>query len=283
MITSAVQTEVEKEVGDKIVAIAPLSAANNAQIYRLKLGRGAFLVAKVAEKGLDIEAWMLKYLKEHSQLPVPRVFYSNEHVIVMDFLDSTSMTDDGAQMDAAAHLAALHRVRADSYGLERDTLVGSLPQPNPQVSDWVFFFTEHRLLYMAKEALRQGKIDAKFMKQVEKLAGKVSGMLKNPAPPSLIHGDIWSGNILAGRGKIIGFLDPAIYYADPEIELAFIRAFNTFNSAFFSRYNELNPIQPGFYEERADLYALYPLLVHTRLFGASYARKAQKILDRLAG
>lgn len=282
MITAALQTEVEREIRDHIVSIAPLSAANNAQIYRLTLGTGRQLVAKVAERGLDTEAYMLQYLKEKSSLPVPNVYYSNEHVIVMQCVQTHTVVDDAGMVHAADLLGALHKIRAENYGHERDTLIGSLRQPNPQMKDWTYFFVEHRLLYMAKEAHSEGKLDAKILKQLEKLVPKISGMLKNPNPPSLVHGDIWGGNILAGRGKIEAFVDPAIYYADAEIELAFIRLFNTFNGVFFARYNELNPIQPGFYEERADIYSLYPLLVHTRLFGSSYGRKVQKILDKFS-
>lgn len=282
MITAALQAEVEKEIRDRIVSIAPLSAANNAQIYRLSLGTGRQLVAKVAERGLDTEAFMLKYLKEKSQLPVPDVYYSNEHVIVMQCVNAQAMLDDGGMTHAAELLGNLHKIKDENYGLERDTLIGSLRQPNPQMKDWAYFFIEHRLLFMANEAMKEKKLDAKIVKHIEKLVPKITGMLKKPNAPALIHGDIWAGNILAGRNKIEAFVDPAIYYADPEIELAFIRHFNTFNGIFFAKYNEINPIQPGFYEERADIYALYPLLVHTRLFGASYARKVQKILDKFS-
>lgn len=280
MITAALQKEVEQALRKKIIAIAPLSAANNAQIYRLSVEGNVAIVMKVAEKGLDIEAWMLGYLKSRSKLPVPAVLYSNEHVIVMEFIPSHHTLDDASQINAAELLAELHSIRADLYGLERDTLIGALRQPNAQNSDWAAFFAQQRLLYMAQEAQKEGKIDAKAVKQAEKLCARLPQLLKNPAPPSLIHGDIWGGNILGGRGRIAAFLDPAIYYADPEVEIAFIRLFNTFGEPFFRRYNELRPIRPGFFEERADIYSLYPLLVHARLFGTSYARKAQKILDR---
>jgi fructosamine-3-kinase len=279
MITPALQSEIEKELKKRISTIAPLSAANNAQIYRMTCSDGTVFVAKVAAKGLDTEAWMLKYLKEKSKLTVPAVAYSNEHVIIMQYVETHVSIDGQGQRDAAEQLAALHKIRADSYGLERDTLIGSLKQPNPQTKNWVSFFTEHRLLYMAGEALKEGKIDSKVMKMAEKLAGKIGVYLSAPNPPSLIHGDVWSGNILVGRGRIAAFLDPAIYYADPEIELAFIRLFNTFDAGFFARYNEINPIKPGF-EERADVYNVYPLLVHTRLFGASYARKTMRLLEK---
>jgi fructosamine-3-kinase len=264
-----------------VLSIAPLSAANNAQIYRLTLEKAGVCVAKIAEKGLDVEAWMLRYLKEKSKLPVPQVHCANEHMIIMEHIESHHGLDAQAHRDAAERLAALHGIRADSYGLERDTLVGALRQPNPQTKDWPAFFAEHRLLYMAKEALKEGKIEAKIVRMAEKLAGKIGSYLSASGPPSLIHGDVWGGNILPGRGRIAAFLDPAIYYADPEIELAFIRLFSTFDGSFFARYNEISPIRPGF-EERADIYNIYPLLVHTRLFGASYARKAQKALERFA-
>lgn len=282
MITVALQKEIETQIHDKITSIVPLSAANNAQIYRLKLASNRHLVVKVAERGLDTEAFMLKYLREKSKLPVPQVFYSNEHIIAMEYLAGMASTDDASQRHAAELLAELHGVTSEHYGFIRDTVIGSLPQPNPQMKDWPAFFAEHRLLFMTHEAHKEGKLDAKAVKMAEKLAGKLPHILRGAAAPGLIHGDVWSGNVLSERGKMTAFLDPAIYYADPEIELAFIRLLNTFGQAFFSRYNDIRPIRAGFFEERADIYALYPLLVHTRLFGFSYARKAIKILEKYA-
>lgn len=283
MISPTLSAEIEQALGFRIQSIAPLSAANNAQIYRITTDRGEVRVAKVAERGLDTEAWMLKYLREKTKLPVPEISYSNEHVIIMGFVPPQSMLDYRVESAAADQIAALHNIQADTYGMERDTLIGSLKQPNPQTTDWPAFFAEHRLIYMARAALNENKIDAKLMQQIEKLAARLPTILQNAQPPSLVHGDIWSGNMIIGRGTVAAYLDPAIYYADAEVELAFIRLFNTFGDSFFARYHEQRPIRPGFHEERADVYGLYPLLVHTRLFGASYARKAQKILDRLAG
>lgn len=280
MINAALQQEIEKEVKGRITSMTPLSAANNAQIYRLVLDNRRVMVAKVAERGLDTESFMLHYLKTRSRLPVPAVFYSNEHVIIMEFVETHYGLDDTGQKIAAELIADLHSITAEKYGLERDTLIGSLRQPNPQTTDWPAFFVEHRLLYMAREAQKESKIDAKVMKSIEKLATRIPAMLAGYAKPSLVHGDVWSGNVLACRGRIAAFLDPAIYYADPEIELAFIKLFGTFTDSFFQRYNEIRPIRAGFYEQRMDIYNLYPLLVHTRLFGTSYARKVQRLLEK---
>ena len=132
MITPQLQEEIEKAMGGSIVAIAPLSAANNAQIYRLLLEGGSTRVAKVAERGMEIEAWMLRFLKESTSLPVPEVEFSNDHVIIMEFVESHDMIDYRGQRHAAEQLAALHFITADQYGLERDTVIGSLRQPNKQ-------------------------------------------------------------------------------------------------------------------------------------------------------
>lgn len=280
MITEALRNEIESNLNRRITSIAPLSAANNAQIYRLNCSDNSVLVAKVAENDLAIEAWMLDYLKKNTKLPVPEVFYAKDHIMVMEYIYSLQIIDSAAEMHAAELLSELHRIKGGHYGFERDTHFWSLPQPNPPSTDWVYFYGEYRLLPAAKLALQQQKIDAKTMKLAEKLCGKLSQYLKDPAPPSLIHGDIWSGNILSEGKFIKAFLDPAIYFADPEIELAYIRQFNALQEPFFRRYHELSPIRPGFFEERADIYALYPLLIHAALFGASYGRKAQKIIER---
>lgn len=280
MITNDLRLEIERELKKRLTAAAPLSAANNAQIYRLGLEGGGSVVAKVAARGLDIEAFMLRYLRSKTALPVPTVYYSNDHVILMEYVQTDYSADDRAHRHAAEVLASLHSISGTEYGFERDTLIGSLPQPNPKTADWITFFAEHRLLHMAQAAFNENKLDKKLMAQLEKLAGKLRGYIGQPQPPALIHGDIWGGNILFGRGKVAAFVDPAIYYADPEIELAFIRLFSTLNDSFFLHYNDIRPIQPGFEDTRAPLYSIYPLLVHTRLFGTSYARKVQKIVDK---
>jgi fructosamine-3-kinase len=91
---------------------------------------------------------------------------------------------------------------------------------------------------------------------------------------------MWAGNVLCGGGRVAAFIDPAIYYADAEIELAFATLFATFGTAFFASYQRLRPLRPGFFEGRRDLYNLYPLLVHARLFGGHYVSSVEGIVQR---
>jgi fructosamine-3-kinase len=105
-------------------------------------------------------------------------------------------------------------------------------------------------------------------------------LIEEPEQPSLIHGDVWSANVLARGECIMAFLDPAIYHADPEIELSFISLFNSFGEPFFERYGEIRAIRDGFFESRRDLYTLYPLLVHVYYFGGGYLSSVQSTLRK---
>lgn len=133
---------------------------------------------------------------------------------------------------------------------------------------------------MGQQAVDAGRMDMRMLRRIETLAEKCDELLDEPAHDSLLHGDVWSANVLAQGGRITGFIDPAIYYGHPEIELAFITLFSTFGEMFFERYRELRPLAPGFFEVRRDIYNVYPLLVHVRLFGGGYLSGVERVLTR---
>ncbi len=264
--------------------LAPLSGGCVGEVYRADLADGRRVVVKVdssASPVLDKEAWMLDYLARHApHLPVPQVLHHEPDLLIMSFLPGQSRLDTASEIHAADLLAQLHAITAPAYGLETDTLIGGLHQPNPWTETWLDFFRDQRLRFMARVAYDAGRLPLELLKRIDILAARLDAWLDAPPRPSLIHGDIWSGNVLAHQGRITGFLDPAIYYADPEMELAFITLFHTFGDPFFTRYAQQARIRPGFWEIRRDLYNLYPLLVHVRLFGHSYVSSVQRILDR---
>jgi len=276
-------TEGIASLGQQLLYARPMGGGCIGEVYRAELSDGTFVVAKVDRAGeshLEREAYMLRYLREKSELPVPEVYYSSERLLLMQFVEGGGDLS-GAQGHAAELLAALHGVSVDAYGHEWDTLVGSLSQPNPWTGSWVEFFRDHRLLYLAGVASEANRLPVGLRGRIEKLAGRLGEMLEEPERPALIHGDVWGGNVLAKGDEITAFLDPAIYHADPEVELAFISLFNTFGEPFFRRYRELREIRPGFFEERRHLYNLYPLLVHVYFFGGHYVNSVESTLDRL--
>ena len=274
---------VEAHLGERLLSARPMGGGCIGEVYRAELADGSVVVAKVDREGeahLEREAFMLRYLREKSGLPVPEVYHGSEALLLMQFIEGSSSFSDGAERHAAELLAALHSIEVNGYGFERDTLIGSLNQPNPPSESWIEFFGEQRLMYLARVAHDAGRLPTKDLERVEKLVGKLEDLIGEPNPPALIHGDVWSGNVLAKGARISAFLDPAIYHADPEIELAFINMFNSFGEPFFERYAEVWGIKDGFFETRRDLYTLYPLLVHTYFFGGSYLGSVQSILSR---
>ncbi len=275
---------IEASLGERLRSARPMGGGCIGEVYRVDLDSGTALVAKVDREGkshLEREAYMLRYLRQKSELPVPEVFHGSETLLLMEFVEGSSSFSEGAERHAAELLAALHGITSDSYGHERDTLIGSLNQPNPLTGSWIEFFRDQRLLYLANVAHDAGRLPPEDRTRIERLPGKLEDYLEEPEQPSLIHGDVWSANVLAKGDRISAFLDPAIYHADAEIELAFISLFNSFGEPFLERYAEIRPIRPGFFEVRRDLYNLYPLLVHVYFFGGGYLASVRSTLSRL--
>jgi fructosamine-3-kinase len=274
---------IEASLGERLKSARPMGGGCIGEVYRVDLDSGTPLVAKVDREGkshLEREAYMLRYLREKSALPVPEVYHGSETLLLMEFVEGSSSFSEGAERHAAELLAALHGITADSYGHERDTLIGNLNQPNPWTRSWVEFFRDQRLLYLANVAHDARRLPPEDLTRIERLAGKLEDYLEEPERPSLIHGDVWSANVLAKGGRISAFLDPAIYHADAEIELSFISLFNSFGEPFLEHYAEIRPIRPGFFEVRRDLYNLYPLLVHVYFFGGGYLASVRSTLSR---
>jgi len=285
-VEAVLYDRVEATTGQRPIAQRALAGGCVGEVRRLDFADGTALVTKSGgtDSRLDIEGRMLAYLGEHTELPIPNVILSAPDLLVMDYLPGGEAIDAGAERHAADLLAALHDISADKFGLDFDTLIGGLHQPNRPGGAWLDFFRDQRLIHMADAALQADRLPAAVRRRIDDLAARLDQWIGRDSTPSLIHGDLWNGNVLVASGpqgnRISGLIDPAIYYADAEIELAFSTLFKTFGADFFDRYREHRPLAPGFFEERCDLYNLYPLLVHVRLFGGGYVGAVERTLTR---
>lgn len=170
-------------------------------------------------------------------------------------------------------LAALHKHRADKFGLDHDNYIGSLPQYNHRCNSWSEFFITQRL----EPQIRSLQIDTQRRKTLDRFYQRVEELIPEDQP-SLLHGDLWSGNTLADENGLPAVIDPAVYYGHREAELAFTRLFGGFAEAFYSAYHEVFPLEPE-HHKRVDLFNVYPLLVHANLFGGSYLLQAFRIIE----
>lgn len=288
-MTGSISQKIEQALGSKIVHAKPLSGGDIADVSCLTLDDGRRIVVKRPRMDQPdttaSEKMMLKHLAAKSSLPVPKVLFQTKGVLVLSHIEHQGITDAGrAAEDVAHHIAALHCVLHKNdkpmYGFEKDTFIGPLPQQNRPLDNWVTFFTERRLLAMTTSCVRTQRMPKEMMVKIERLANRLPDLIPRTPPSSLLHGDLWAGNMLIDGTVVASFIDPAISYGHNEMDLAFIALMGGLHNTFFDAYAELKPIEDGFFEERLLIYQLWPLLVHVRIFGGGYVKQVEDILDR---
>ncbi len=275
------QAALEGVFGEPIGDRRRLSGGCVGDVWWVQSAGGQQVVVKRGGRALDKEGRMLEYLAEVGGVAVPEVFHQAPELLVMEYVEADGRRSPRGEEEVAEALLALHSVGAKAHGFEEDTLIGGLALSNEWMADWRRFFGEQRLLDMGLRAMEAGQMGKSLMKRVEAVVDDLEELIEEPQEPGLLHGDIWSGNLLFHQGRLAALIDPAIYYGDPEIELAFIGLFNTLGEAFYERYGADRPIDEGFFEVRRDVYNLFPLLVHIRLFGGSYVGQCQSTLSRI--
>ena len=243
--------------------------------YCLKFNQadmGAMLQAEAA--GLDI-------LRRTDALRIPQVLglgrTEDRSWLLMEYLEAGRRREDFWQT-LGQGLALLHGHTAPRFGADEDNYIGSLSQPNGWRTDGLEFWAERRLLYQGGEALMAGRLPLPLFKQLEALCGRLPDLLPHERP-ALLHGDLWTGNLITDPDGAPALIDPAVYYGLREAELAFTQLFGGFDDAFYQSYQEAFPLEPGF-ADRRDLYNLYPLLVHLNLFGSGYLSGIERTLAR---
>jgi len=187
---------------------------------------------------------------------------------------------DRSMAQLGRNLARLHRVTGERYGWHRDNTIGATPQVNTRSDDWIAFWRERRLGYQLKLAESRGH-GGRLIAAGERLLGTLPSFFRGyTPPPSLLHGDLWSGNVGLEAGGDPVIYDPAVYYGDRETDLAMTELFGGFSQSFYQAYRAEHTLDPG-YETRKHLYNLYHVLNHLNLFGGGYGAKAERMIEQL--
>jgi fructosamine-3-kinase len=291
-VPSFLEAVLREALGDPSLQVGDAAAASGGYIShaaRVATSAGDVFVKWNASGPDDLFLREADGLREMAAAPsglaIPRVFGAwgpqgdRPALIVMEYLPPGR----GARNQEALGrgLAALHRRAAPQFGFAVASYCGSTRQDNPWTAEWISFYREHRLSSLVRRIAAEKGLAAADGRVYDRLLDRLPGLLENGgAPPALIHGDLWSGNVVpTTHGP--GLVDPACAYADREMELGMTTLFGGFGEAFWKSYEEAWPLPPG-WRERNPLYQLYHLLNHQYLFGGHYGAEALAIARRYA-
>ena len=217
-------------------------------------------------------------LKQAKAFRIPKVIScgvgEDQSWLLLEWLDMDAHFD----MKKAGRLLALqHKVVGEGFGFSTSNHIGSTPQRNTFESDWVTFYGQHRMLALGRLGQNRGLRFNYLSDLIDRLPDFFGS---RQVSASLLHGDLWSGNMSGLKEAGVTIYDPAVHYGDRECDLAMTELFGGFSPSFYQSYHEAFPLDQG-YELRKGLYQLYHIMNHALLFGGSYVNQSQRLIESL--
>lgn len=262
-----------------LIEATTLSGGDINEVFLLKCVKGSFVVklnsASKFPEMFTAEAKGLDLLKNSKSFRIPKVVATGvikeASYLLMEYIPTGSPKPDFWEI-FAQNLVTLHKTTQNSFGLDHDNYIGSLPQQNTYCQTASEFYISERLepqFRMASDNGFQFKNLRKFYKNIaEEIPDE---------PPALIHGDLWNGNFMVSEEGNPVLIDPAVAFAPREMDLAMMKLFGGFNSSLFEMYDSIFPLKSG-WKNRIDLWQLYYLLVHLNLFGSGYLGQVRSVV-----
>lgn len=283
-IPQSLQTELESRMGCRMLGSESLSGGCIHHARKVETNQGSFFLkynSREQAHNLEVEAKGLAHLNEVNALPVPQVkaqgTVGSMAFLLMEYIPPTARGPRFWE-DFGEGLARLHLNSQETFGLDYDNYIGSLPQSNRNHTDWYTFFVQERIRPLLKMAIDRNHLRRATEARFESLFENLNDFFP-VEPPALLHGDLWNGNFVVGPEGGVVLIDPSVYYGHREMELAFMHLFDSHPRTLYEAYDSVYPLEKG-WQSRRDLYNLYPLLVHVNLFGGGYISAVMKLLER---
>lgn len=267
----------------QFISVKPVHGGSINRSYQIKTNSKTYFLKTNPKDSLPdmflVEAEGLKRIRQTNTLGVPEVLghgkAGDEIFLILDWVN-TGNNDAGNQYLFGQQLAKMHSYSSDKFGLDHDNYMGSFIQKNDPHTSWSEFYISRRIEPQLKICsnnmlmLISNNFDVLF---------KILNELYPEEKPSFVHGDLWSGNYIISEKGAPFLIDPAVYYGNREVDIAMSSLFGGFSIKFYQGYNDEFPMQQG-WQERLDLWNLYPLLVHLNLFGTAYLGQIKSILKK---
>jgi fructosamine-3-kinase len=229
------------------------------------------------------EAAGLRWLAEPGALRTPRVLAVDDGYLALEWVEQGRLDAAGAE-ELGRGLALTHAAGAEAFGGSPGgghARFGSLQLPNDPAPDWPRFYAERRLAPLAAIARERPALSPEGAAALERVCERMPELAGPPEPPARLHGDLWSGNVMADPDGRPVLVDPSAYGGHREVDLAMLALFGSPSDRVLAAYRETAPLAEG-WQERVELYQLLPLLVHAVLFGGSYGAAAERVALRYA-
>jgi fructosamine-3-kinase len=286
-LLSKIESSVSSARGKAVTiqSATPLGGGDINKAFRLSTSSGPFFMkfnsASRYPGMFEKEAAGLHLLGATGEIRVPTVIThgqaGDDIFLVLEHLNSSSRKAT-FWSDFGTALARMHRHTSDSFGLDHDNYMGSIPQSNRKHLNWADFFTLERLEPMVRMARNDGFLIRDSISAFDRLYRRLPDIFPGE-PPALIHGDLWTGNHMVDEHGNACLIDPAVHYGHREMDIAMSRLFGSFAPEFYEAYHAGYPLEKG-WRERVDICNLYPLLVHVNLFGEGYVGSVERIVGR---
>ena len=275
---------IEEKLSQKIIYVSALAGGDINQVFKLKTNGETFVVKVNGERRfpqLFEKEKLGLHLLADTGIKTPEVIaefkQDSMQFLVLQYIEEENKTS-AFWNNFANDLVKLHQKHSDFCGLGIDNYIGSIEQSNTIKESWEVFFIENRIHPLIHKAFNNGLLQNKHLQGFENIFQKLNEIIPQE-PPSLLHGDLWSGNLMTGKNQCPVFIDPAVYFGHREMDIAMTRLFGGFDNTFLDVYNEKFPLQKG-WKERIAIHNLYPNLVHLLIFGSSYLSGIERVISK---
>lgn len=284
-MNARLQKNIESILNESIQTFSPVGGGCISHSYQLQTESGKkFFLKNGLSNGIFLcEANGLKELSKAGSIKVPEVISADSSYILMEFV-SQKHPDTSFFERFGRSLAQMHRINSEYFGFYEDNYIGANKQLNTpeedEKMDWATFYFNNRLLYQFKLAEKNKYISSDLQRNFLQLENRIEKILEGSEnTPSLLHGDLWSGNFLCDENGNPTLIDPAVYYGNRETDLAMTKLFGGFPPAFYKAYEQEYPLSEG-WEYRENIYRLYHILNHLNLFGRGYLSEAEYLISQ---
>ena len=270
-------------IGETISDYKPISGGDISSAFLLKTSKNHYFLK--VNSGANAHTMFLREMSglnsisKTNTISTPKVFnygiYKGLSFLLMEYVETKTPSNGDFEL-LGNKLALLHKVTKNEFGFEEDNFIGSLPQSNRKHNSWINFYLEERIIPQIRLALSNSLLSRKDVPSKQRL-NNVCKEFFNDISPSLLHGDLWSGNFLIASDGTPYLIDPAVYYGHHEVDIAMSKLFGGFGMPFYKAYQDCFQFD-SLTDGRIELYQLYYLLVHLNLFGSSYVGAVNKIL-----